>query len=114
MKKDKTEFQKKLEHLLNYCSLECESDTPDFILAEYLKDCLESYNKALQAREKWYGRGVMYKGEFPVPSQCPPPSTPSVMPHWEQIGPDSYKTNCGCIFNTVGDLTKWCGDHYLP
>jgi hypothetical protein len=71
MKKDKTEFQIKLEKLLNCCSLECESDTPDFILAEYLKDCLESYNKALQRREQWYGRSVMWSGDG-LPTTSPP------------------------------------------
>lgn len=32
------------------------SDTPDFILAEYLKHCLIAFNLMVQAREKWYGR----------------------------------------------------------
>jgi hypothetical protein len=114
MKKDKTEFEKKLTELLNYSSLECESDTPDFILAQYLIGCLETYNTTIQSREKWYGRTVMYKGTLPVPAQCPPPKSPNVLPNWKQIGPDSYQSSCGCIFNTTGDLTNGCGIHYMP
>lgn len=47
-------FEEELEILINRFSKEAESNTPDFILAEYLSDCLDSYNKALLARKKWY------------------------------------------------------------
>jgi hypothetical protein len=40
---------------INEYSLENGSDTPDFILAQYLDDCLQTYNAALKARDKWYG-----------------------------------------------------------
>lgn len=49
-------FEKKLEQLINKYSLENGSDTPDFILAMYLNDCLQAYNKASQAKQKWYNR----------------------------------------------------------
>ena len=49
-------FRKKLETLINCESKENGSDTPDFILAEYLVGCLENFDKTVQAREKWYGR----------------------------------------------------------
>ena len=51
-----SQFRKELETLINCQSMENGSDTPDFILADYLTDCLESFDKAMQAREKWYGR----------------------------------------------------------
>lgn len=47
-------FEYKLEKLLNCHSKECESDTPDFILANYLTECLKSFNNATKARTKWY------------------------------------------------------------
>lgn len=47
-------FEKELQTLINKYNLENKSDTPDFILAEYLKNCLEAYNKAVQARDKWF------------------------------------------------------------
>jgi hypothetical protein len=50
-------FLSELTHLINRYSLENESDTPDFILAQYLRDALTALGKTLAAREKWYGRG---------------------------------------------------------
>ncbi len=56
-----TEFEKELEKLLNYHSLENGSNTPDFILAAYLRGCLENFNNTLISREKWYGRDISDK-----------------------------------------------------
>jgi hypothetical protein len=41
--------------VINGCSAENESDTPDFMLAEYLVDCLVAFNTAANLRRKWYG-----------------------------------------------------------
>jgi len=49
-------FRKRLEMLINEFSKENGSDTPDFILAEYMQDCLVAFDKAVISREKWYGR----------------------------------------------------------
>jgi hypothetical protein len=54
-------FRKSLVELLNKNSKENDSNTPDFILAEYLMLCLEAYNKTLQVRESWYGRDIEQK-----------------------------------------------------
>ena len=51
-----SEFEKELTILLNKCSQENGSDTPDFILAKYLCQCLQNFNEAVNHREKWYGR----------------------------------------------------------
>ena len=37
--------------VINRNSLEGESNTPDFVLAKYLFDCLIAYNQALVTRE---------------------------------------------------------------
>lgn len=50
------DFQDELISLINKHSLENGSDTPDFILATYINDCLKSFNAAVQNREVWYGR----------------------------------------------------------
>ena len=50
------QFRVDLEHLINCQSVENGSDTPDFILADYLTDCLKAFDRAVKAREKWYGR----------------------------------------------------------
>lgn len=42
--------------MLNRHSAENGSNTPDFILGQYLVDCLKAFDKATNAREKWYGR----------------------------------------------------------
>ena len=49
-------FLRELESLINRHSMENGSDTPDFILADYLNHCLAIFNGTLKAREKWYGR----------------------------------------------------------
>ena len=43
---------------LNAVSAENGSNTPDFILAEYLVSCLAAYERAVNARERWHGRTV--------------------------------------------------------
>lgn len=56
-----TEFNRELTSLLNRYSKENGSDTPDFILANYLIGCLRTFNYTQNAREKWYGRGEKRK-----------------------------------------------------
>ena len=51
-------FAKELETLLNRYNQEHGSNTPDFILAAYLMDCLLAWNQAVRHREQWYGRGA--------------------------------------------------------
>jgi hypothetical protein len=53
-------FRKELEGLINKYSMENGSNTPDFILAEFLWGCLKSFDKATNRRENWYG----YEPEF--------------------------------------------------
>jgi len=47
------EFRKELESLINRHSMENGSNTPDFILAEYLSDCLTAFDKANSNRARW-------------------------------------------------------------
>lgn len=49
------EFQKKLTSLINQYSKENDSNTPDFILAQFLNDSLEAWNKSVMRRSDWYG-----------------------------------------------------------
>ena len=50
-----TEQTEQFEDLINRLSLENGSDTPDFILAEYLTGCLAVFDRAVNKRTKWYG-----------------------------------------------------------
>ncbi len=45
-----------IKHAINCRSAENGSNTPDFILGEYLQGCLELLDTTINEREKWYGR----------------------------------------------------------
>jgi hypothetical protein len=51
-------FGKELENLINKYNLENKSNTPDFILADYLITCLKNFEKTSKRREKWYGKSL--------------------------------------------------------
>lgn len=48
-------FMDELEALINKYSMENESDTPDFILAQYIGRCLDNWNQTTHQRDKWWG-----------------------------------------------------------
>lgn len=73
-------FQTELEQLINRHSQENASNTPDFILAQYLMICLSAWNITTLQRETWYGRGARPTTDAPIPEfdstiACPPPAT---------------------------------------
>lgn len=49
-------FQQELSLLINMHSKENGSNTPDFILARYMYDCLKAFDNASLARSNWYGQ----------------------------------------------------------
>lgn len=51
-----------IERAINRHSAESGSNTPDFILADFLVDCLAAFDKASRAREKWYGKALSIGG----------------------------------------------------
>lgn len=53
---DPTLFLEELSALVNKHSLQKGSNTPDFILAKHLCECVESLNATVRRRERWYGR----------------------------------------------------------
>lgn len=48
-------FEKELAGLLNKFSMENDSNTPDYILARYLLQCLRAYESAKRSNEQWHG-----------------------------------------------------------
>jgi len=48
-------FAEELETLINKYSVENDSNTPDFLLAEYLIGCLAAYSVTCLKRDTWYG-----------------------------------------------------------
>ena len=49
------ELREKIEYSINETCAENGSNTPDFVLAEYLTDCLVAFDKAVGRRDDWYG-----------------------------------------------------------
>ena len=48
-------MEKKLEELINSESRENDSNTPDFLLAEFMMKCLDAFELTSNRREVWYG-----------------------------------------------------------
>lgn len=57
-----TSFTNELTALLNRYSKENESNTPDFILAQYIEASLTAFTQASRERERWYGKGLTIAG----------------------------------------------------
>ena len=51
-------FGKALQTLINQYSKENGSNTPDFVLSDYLADCLDVFDKTMSKREIFYGRNI--------------------------------------------------------
>ncbi len=47
-------FERELSELLNRYSKEHDSDTPDYLLSEYLVKTLDALNVAIKARQAWF------------------------------------------------------------
>ena len=56
------QFAQRLEGLLNRHSQENASNTPDFILTQFLLGCRAAWNQGVQQRETWYGRDARPTG----------------------------------------------------
>lgn len=54
-------FQRDLESLINRHSIEGGSGTPDFILAAYMKSCLEAFDMATRRRDMFFGFSGLYQ-----------------------------------------------------
>jgi len=50
----KSVFERELQDLINKHSMENGSDTPDFILAHFLVECLIVFDAAVNVRAEWY------------------------------------------------------------
>jgi len=52
------QFREELQEVINAHSMEGNSDTPDFILAQYLTSCLAAFDQASRAKAAWENRSV--------------------------------------------------------
>ena len=55
---DRKKLIREIASVLNRCSRENVSNTPDFILAEYMVLALEAFEITLQNRQKWYNEEI--------------------------------------------------------
>lgn len=62
------DFKERMRSAINGCSKENGSNTPDFILTDYLLGCLDAFDRAVVGRECWYGRNDPFTGK-PYPSR---------------------------------------------
>jgi hypothetical protein len=56
-----------LASVINRYSRENGSNTPDFILAQYLANCLDAFDTAIWNRAMWYGRVDSIGGPVAMP-----------------------------------------------
>ena len=76
--------------VINCNSIENASNTPDFILAEFLGDCLDAFKTASNKREKWYGVALEPGKDNGAPSIQATNS--AMVPCW------IFQMNKGCPF----------------
>lgn len=72
-----TTLVEELRALLNRHSVENASDTPDFVLAEYLMDCLGVWETAVSRRDKWYGFSAHGEVVMDLTNPSPNPQVPA-------------------------------------
>lgn len=53
---DHGDLRRDLAEVVNRYSRENGSNTPDFILAQYLANCLDAFDNAIWNRAMWYGK----------------------------------------------------------
>ena len=64
-------FKEGLQNLINTHNRENESDTPDYILADFLGVCLNGFDEAVRRRRAWYGADQPGVPEDPPPAFAP-------------------------------------------
>ena len=55
LERQHSDFRMELESVINKCSMENGSNTPDAILAVYLTQALQAFDLAVRCRDQWYG-----------------------------------------------------------
>lgn len=73
----KPTFRESLTHIINCHSRESFSNTPDYLLASYLLDCLSAFDRTVNAREAWHGRATsLANNTSPRPGEVPTAAHP--------------------------------------
>lgn len=56
------EIEKEITEIFNRHGLDTITDTPDYILADYVMTSLYAYLKTKSATEKWFGKKITING----------------------------------------------------
>ena len=94
-------FQKELENLINAHGIEGGSDTPDFILAEFLRMSLDAFDITLRKREEWYERAE----EIEEPEEEPEKET--------ELTLSKVKEELKKVTDIQTARGNWDYDHYM-
>ena len=62
IKENEQKLQKEIETLMNKYNIDTITDTPDFILAEYLMNNLRNYLITKSNVEQWFGKKITING----------------------------------------------------
>lgn len=62
---DDGDLRREIAAVLNSRCRDNGSNTPDFILAQYLMNCLDAFDIAVQKRAQWFGRMDTIGGSLP-------------------------------------------------
>lgn len=60
----RAKFAADLAQLINSNCLENEADVPDFILADYLIDCMDAFHSATRRRQEWFGHKAFSSNHY--------------------------------------------------
>lgn len=70
--RNESQLAMELREVLNKHCAENGCNTPDYMLAGFLMDCLKAFDCTVNARERWYGREVRrLPGPFDTPFDLP-------------------------------------------
>ena len=119
MSRNKT-FRRELMNVINKHSKENGSNTPDFILAEYLIDCLRTFDKIIKLRTEWYGEKLIEEKILEVHS-CMKYGLKTMLftePDFNVSGIDltgSIKPSIDpeIVKNTITDTSKFGNDDFM-
>jgi hypothetical protein len=106
------QLRKEIAAAINRVSAENGSNTPDFILAEYLTDCLVAFDKAVKAKEKWYGKELYIGADIGMNRPDEKDLCTEEMTGLSGIVEDGMAYSIpwieqhGCMFNVDGDTGK--------
>lgn len=79
--KSRDALRRDIEAAINRHSGEAQSNTPDFLLAEYLMRCFDAFTTLSRSRERWYGHELAIGGPRALTADevlPPPPENPPV------------------------------------